>query len=174
MNTEKPRINSIRIRWEIDESPDLSWMESTISEDGKTIISSCRYTQKDLDEHPIRTRRYIREDMERLERFNSGDLWMLGCYTEAEITVNDTIQTIRSGGLWGIESDTDHPYRETIAGEEYDNLMVQLEALNVDMPRRRWVNGDYREDLKKEAINRMDNTETRRDSNLSQWVKVED
>lgn len=78
MNTVKPRINYIRIRWEVDEDPDISYLESTISEDGKTMISSCNYTQKELDEHPIRTRRYIKRDLQRLEKFYSGELSSCG------------------------------------------------------------------------------------------------
>ena len=175
----KPRIDYIRVKWVIDESPDVSYLESTLSEDGKTIISSCRYTQEELDKHPIRTRRYIREDMGRLEKFNSGELQSYGCIAEAEISYpltddNRRIEWLTSGGVWGIESDTNREYREIIADEQLDDLKGHCERLNVDTPRRRWVNGDYWEDLKKEAIDRMDNTEERKDSNLSVWVKVGD
>lgn len=95
------------------------------------------------------------------------------CHAEAEINVNGITQTIRSGGCWGIESDTERAYRETIAGEEYDALMGQLEALNVDMPRRMWVNGDYRADLKRDVLDRMNNTGSKTDFINSPWVKVE-
>lgn len=176
----KPRIDYIRVKWEIDESPDYSYLETKLSEDGKKIISSCRYDQDELDQHPIRTRRYIKEDMQRLEKFNSGELCSYGCMAEAEVSypLNENrdrkIERFTSGGLWGIESDTNQSYREDTAKEQLEDLREHLKRFNIEEIRRRWVNGDYWEDLKKEAIEKMDNSETRKDSVLSQWVKVDD
>ena len=179
MSETKPRIDYIRVRWEIDERPDTSYLETQLSEDGKTIISSCRYEQDELDKHPIRTRRYIREDMERLDKFNSGELCAYGCIAEAEVSypVNNRgdrrIERFTSGGLWGIESDSGHPYRESVANDELEDLKGHLEMFNIEPIRRMWVNGDYWEDIKKDAINRMDNSGSKTDFINSPWVKVE-
>ena len=43
------KIESVKINWIIDEYPDLSWLESSIT-DG--VIDSCRYSQKDYEENP--------------------------------------------------------------------------------------------------------------------------
>jgi len=177
MNT--PRLDYIRVKWEIDESPDLSWLESRLSEDGKTLLSSMRYTQEELNEHPIKVKRWIKEDMRRLE--TCGDSWvMMGCTAEAEVSypINESgdrrIETFTSGGLWGIESDSDSRYKRDTANDELEGLKKHLEVFNIRTPRQRYVIGDYWKDVKEEAVNRMDNTEHRRDSPRSQWVKVED
>ncbi len=167
------RLNALRVKWIVDEDPDLSWLDTELSEDGKTIISSCRYTQDELDQHPIRTRRYIREDRERLNSY--GDQWyMLGCIAEAEVSykIGDTndyrLEHLTSGGLWGIESDCDEPYKESIAkDEELQDLKQHLQKFGVEIPE------DW-DGLASEAVDRMHNTETRRDSNLSQWVIIDE
>ena len=59
-------------------------------------------------ESPEDTVKYVRQDYERLERLNAGDWCFIGIRAEAEITLADHVtQTISSGGLWGIESDSD-------------------------------------------------------------------
>lgn len=180
--TDKPRVDYIRVKWILDEQPDMSYLETKLSEDGKTILSSMRYSQEELNEHPIRTKRYIKEDMQRLEQFNSGELCVYGCIAEAEVSypVNANgdrrIQKFTSGGLWGIESDSDREYREETAKEQLEDLKEHLERFNIETPRHRWMNGDYWEDIKKEVIDKMDieGITLSRDSMLSEWVKVED
>lgn len=167
----KPRIDYIRISWVQDSDPDVSYLESTLSEDGKTLISSMRYTQKDLDDSPEETRRYIEEDKERLAKFYSGELVAYGCIAEAVTSypLNETgdrrIENFSSGGLWGIESDAPRGYKEDIATEELDDLKDHLEAYGVTIPEN-WL------EIAALAIEKMDNYETRKDSVISQWVKV--
>lgn len=178
--SDNPRIDYIRVKWILDECPDTSYLETQLSEDGKTILSSMRYTQEELNEHPIIIKGYIDQDMARLAKFNSGELCAYGCMAEAEVSypINDKgyrrIEHFTSGGLWGIESDSDNSYREEVANDELEDLKEHLSKFNITPIRKRWVNGNYWEDIKKEAIRRMDNSETRRDSINSQWVKVED
>src|ERR1039458_3189262 len=70
---------------------------------------------KGLSEAGIR--KHIREDYDRMERLNRGDWCYMGIRAEAEIRVPDMqtcnmrnvaslSQTITSGGLWGVESDS--------------------------------------------------------------------
>lgn len=67
---------------------------------------------------------------------------MVGIFVEAEILVPGglydskgepvmTTQTIRSPGLWGIESDSEQSYFREVAGEEIDALIDQLTALGI-------------------------------------------
>ena len=167
MNT--PRLDYIRVKWEIDESPDLSWLESRLSEDGKTLLSSMRYTQEELNEHPIQTRRYIKQDIHRLETY--GDSWvMMGCTAEAEVSypINDNgdrrIETFTSGGLWGIESDSDNSYKRDTANDQLWDL--------IDHVRHFGVEARLKPGTINMVIDRMDNTEYRRDSPLSQWLAI--
>jgi len=163
-------VDAVRVKWDVDEFPDLSWLETELSEDGKTIISSCRYDQKDLDEHPIRIRRYIKQDYRRLNSY--GDSWiMMGCVAEAEVkykignTENYRVEVLSSGGLWGIESDSDDDHKTSIAWQELDDLKAHLEKFGVSIPED-WSN------IMQEVITKMHNTEIRRDGVLSSWVTL--
>jgi hypothetical protein len=46
--------------------------------------------------------------------------------------VADTIQEVRSGGLWGIESDSDQSYFAEIEKEELSSLVTILEELGFE------------------------------------------
>ena len=76
-----------------------------------------------------------------MERLNRGDWCYIGIRAEAEVvsggvqgrTSNGspvhTIQQIRSGGLWGIESDLDRSYFEEVQKDELASLKTELLAL---------------------------------------------
>ena len=123
----KSKIDKIIIIHTPDDSPDLSYLESTI-ENG--IINSCRYSQEELAKHPIRTKRYIKADMERLN--NYGRTWnCIGIRAEADISYsigngNYRIERLTSGGLYGIESDSDSDYIKSIEDEELADLKERL------------------------------------------------
>ena len=68
---------------------------------------------------------------DRKEAFRRGDFSFVGVRAEAEITVDGIIQTIKSGGLWGIESDAGDEYIREVAGEEYNDLRRILKTLGV-------------------------------------------
>jgi len=125
---------SVKVQWEPEEYPDLSWMKTDL-EDGK-IIDSWRYTQEEYDTNPKQVQQWIDEDHQRLREFGSS--WcMMGCYAEAQvkITVNpdyETTDTIRSYGLWGIESDSDANYKKEVEAEQLEDLKAELEKRGVD------------------------------------------
>jgi len=68
---------------------------------------------------------------DRKEAFQRGDFSFVGIRAEAEITVDGILQTIVSGGLWGVESDAGDPYIAEVAGEEYTDLRRILKTLGV-------------------------------------------
>jgi hypothetical protein len=68
---------------------------------------------------------------DRREAFRRDNYSFVGVRAEAEITVDGIIQTIVSGGLWGIESDSDAAYIKEVAGEEYNDLRRILKTLGV-------------------------------------------
>jgi hypothetical protein len=74
-------------------------------------------------------RKYGLEDFRRMERLASGDLCFLGIQARADIVVNGTCQTITSGGLWGIESDSGDDYFAEVGRTEVAELAGILETL---------------------------------------------
>lgn len=89
---------------------------------------------------------YLEQDefSDRLRQFNDGLFCYIGIIAEAEVNVqvNDgqayinrqiapqyLRQTITSGGLWGIESDSDASYLEEIEQEQLSELRGQLHAI---------------------------------------------
>ncbi len=74
---------------------------------------------------------YIKQDYQRHESYNRGDWCMLGIIAKAtvQLTSKGPVQTLRSGGLWGIESDSEEDYFATVEREELDDLRRQLEAV---------------------------------------------
>jgi len=100
--------------------------------DTKTDRPSSGLTSEDV-------RKYVRQDYDRLERLNRGDWCFIGLRAEAEIGIGDfakypakfncTVQHISSGGLWGIESDSNKSYFESVGKDELANLREQLKAL---------------------------------------------
>lgn len=73
--------------------------------------------------------KYGKQDFERMESLNNGNWYFMGIIAKAEIrTESGTMQVIRSGGLWGIESDSGE-YLEEVGKEELENLRLELESL---------------------------------------------
>ena len=124
-------LESIRMVEEVDQYPDLSWLETELDEAGN-IVSSCRYTQADLRKYGRKkVMAWIKEDRERLTSYGTI-WWMVGIYAEAKLLVKGVVQTIRSGGLWGIESDSDPSYKQEVARDELSLLRDLLTTLAVD------------------------------------------
>jgi hypothetical protein len=85
-------------------------------------------------ESPENIRKYVRQNYARMESLSRGDWCYMGIRGEAQIAVptapkNSIIQTITSGGLWGIESDSDKDYLASVEQEELSDLRGQLKAL---------------------------------------------
>ena len=66
---------------------------------------------------------------DRFQQYRNGDFSFIGISAEAEIVVNGVCQTITSGGLWGIESDSDQQYLSEVEQEEVDQLKAILQSL---------------------------------------------
>jgi hypothetical protein len=64
-----------------------------------------------------------------MEGLNNGDWSFIGIIAKAEVvTGNGIMQTIRSGGLWGVESDGGS-YLDEVGKEELESLREELTAL---------------------------------------------
>ncbi|MGA3317004.1 MAG: hypothetical protein ABSC64_11275 [Candidatus Korobacteraceae bacterium] len=66
---------------------------------------------------------------ERYQHYQNGDFAFIGIRAEAEIVVNGVCQVITSGGLWGIESDSDLQYLAEIEHQEVDPLKAIPQSL---------------------------------------------
>jgi len=96
----------------------------------QTIINSCRYTNDDVKEYGWKkVKEWIDQDHHRLETY--GDLWVcVGVEAIAYLSVLlksgpkgfAICQTIKSGGVWGIENDSGTEYLR----EEGENELAQL------------------------------------------------
>jgi hypothetical protein len=88
-------------------------------------------------ETPETVRKYTLQDYERMESLNRGNWCFIGIRAEAEIVIPQPgdkglagiCQEISSGGLSGIDSDSDRSYFEEIEAEELSSLRQQLTAL---------------------------------------------
>jgi len=66
----------------------------------------------------------------RMEAGMRGEWCLIGIKAEAEVHLTgNTVQRITSGGLWGIESDSEENYFKQIEGEQLAELAEELEAI---------------------------------------------
>ena len=86
-------------------------------------------------ETPEKIRQYVVRDYERMERLNRGDWCFIGIRAEAQYSVGEArggsclLQEMSSGGLWGIESDSNADYFAEVEAEELSDLRAQLAAI---------------------------------------------
>lgn len=66
---------------------------------------------------------------DRLDQYRRDVFTFIGIRAKAEISIDGLCQTITSGGLWGIEDDSDEAYLSTIESDEITGLCNQLSAL---------------------------------------------
>ena len=67
---------------------------------------------------------------ERRKKYENGDFKFVGVGAEAEVVIEGVIQTLTSGGLYGIESDSKE-YIQEVAQEEYEDLRKILISIGV-------------------------------------------
>lgn len=141
----KPQIESIKIVVGDDDNPDLSFLGEYASTDKGNPLAIDRVERGDAGRNEYRyfiparaaNAQEAEQDYDRMEAYNRGDWHMVGIYAQATVLVPDqfgnfNVQQIRSGGLWGVESDSDMDYRRQTASEEVMDLVGQLEALGID------------------------------------------
>jgi hypothetical protein len=88
---------------------------------------------------------YKEQDQERLDAFNRGDWSMVGVRAEVEVAIAGTVQTIRTPGVWAVESDSSQSYFNELGTQEYAELLVILAEMGIPKNRvpkastGRWV-----------------------------------
>lgn len=74
--------------------------------------------------------KYCLQDYKRMESGNHGDWSFIGIRAIADVQIEgDIVQEIKSGGLWGIESDSGDDYIQEVSQEELHALRNQLESI---------------------------------------------
>jgi hypothetical protein len=104
-NPEK-HIRRLLLRQAHSTHPDIDYLLTQYDEATQTIIESSRYGNETVAEYGwAKVKQWIDEDHCRWEAH--GETWHdLFLWAEADIVVGGVIQTIRSGGLGGVESDS--------------------------------------------------------------------
>jgi hypothetical protein len=79
-------------------------------------------------------RKYVRQDYERMESLNAGNWCFVGIRAEAEIGLPRSgdsylTQKLSSGGLWGIESDSENSHFESVEKDELADLRQVLKEM---------------------------------------------
>lgn len=115
------KVDSVRVVWKADDSPDLSYLEQY---------------KDSTDEEEVK---YAKRDAERLKAYYDGDWHMLGCYAVATVSYpagqgSRRIERFQSGGLWGIESDSDQSYLDSVAADEISDLREHLKHFGITLP----------------------------------------
>lgn len=138
---KRPTITSVKIVREIDEQPDLSYLGAYSShrdeeysidrhERGDMGRNEFRYFTPAMTGEETGNTDSPEQDYQRMEAYKRGEWWMVGIYAVAEIRGESGVrQYIQSGGLWGIESDSDKSYLESVAREELEALRDELLSL---------------------------------------------
>lgn len=82
---------------------------------------------------PIGDASYLEQEgfEDRLADYQAGRFWHVCCHAKVDVIVAGTVQTLRSGGLHGIESDSDQQHLEGIAAEERASLVGILAELGI-------------------------------------------
>jgi hypothetical protein len=158
---EKPRIESITIEHIYDDNPDSSylgkysdqWQVGAIKRynagwnEYKYFIPAISYKEHWKDLHKMGyskgncdylARSYNYQDYRRMERLNNGDWCYIGIRAKAEVSYpifgnSHRLEHFTSGGLYGIESDSDNSYIKEIEQEQLDDLKEHLKTFNVSI-----------------------------------------
>lgn len=136
----KSKLTKITLRHIVDESPDTSYLgdysdhpKNPFSIDrygGKRMVNSHRYFNPCVSNWDGYTddekREYAKHDFDRRE--SMGNLWCyVGIVAKAEyVSPNGICQDVRSGGLWGIESDSNKAYLADVGTEQLAELTQEL------------------------------------------------
>ena len=136
----KKRILSITIAYEVDQDPDLSFLgrysscpNSPAAIDRKSRgcqeRNEYRYFIPAMNAEETGNPDSPEQDFQRMEAYNRQEWQMLGIHAVAQVVTGEVVQTIRSGGLWGFESDSDKAYFKEVEENELHDLSAELEAV---------------------------------------------
>lgn len=157
-DNQKKRIDSVVFKREVDTYPDLSWLGEYSNtpdavhidreERGDMGRHEYRYFNMSSnyeDETPENQQKYMEQDYKRMQDYNRNEWCMLFLICEARVVVNGIVQTVTSGGLGGVESDSDDSYFEEIKEGQLEELAEVLRSLNFSQKQIRTAFKDVKE-----------------------------
>jgi len=138
---QSKRILSVKVKQMFDDSPDTSWL-GEFSDSAKTEFAinhrernggntrefewfnaASVDTQNNTSEDNAK---YAEQDYKRMMQLNNGHFCFIGIWADAEIGLprgdSYLCQSVTSGGLWGIESDSDKSYFAEVEQEQLAEL----------------------------------------------------
>lgn len=142
-DSKKAKLVSIQVITETDCDPDTSWIGEYTSKPGQDDRTIDREARGDMGLHEYRyfvaamgpdetgNPESVEADYRRMESLSRGDWGFVGIRAVAKLSVNGTLQTVTSGGLWGIESDSGKDYFKEVEKEQIDELRATLAELGV-------------------------------------------
>ena len=135
----RPTVKEIKIKSTLDESPDLSYLGEFSNDKGKYAIqhNGERGTYTFFNAANVENMKQAYANYGRIMKYENGDICDNGIIADCEILIpqgnnNFLTQKITSGGLWGISSDNDKAYIESIKKEQLNELKEILKLLNVE------------------------------------------
>jgi hypothetical protein len=133
------KITKITLKRELDTDPDLSWI-GTFDNEAKSEFA----IEHEPDNHrtfnwfnpqegAVENKKQAKRDYDRMMAYENGHWNMIGIKAVAEVQTSENgrewlINHISSGGLWGIESDSDEEYKKEIEQEQLAELTDALLA----------------------------------------------
>lgn len=138
---KKTQILSVRIERVVDENPDLSHLGEYSDTPGPNAIDrrergdagarEYRYCNITMSAAETGNPESVEQDYQRMQAYNRFEWWMIGIIAKAKVKLanSDVIQTIHSGGLWGIESDAGDDYFAEVEANELAQLKDELKAV---------------------------------------------
>ena len=143
--TTKYEVTAIRIIREADPFADLSDLGEYSNTPGAVAIDRAargelsprefRYFNPAMTGEETGNPDSPEQDYQRMQAYNRGEWQMMGVHAEAVLECpNKPRQVIRSGGLWGVESDSDEAYFAEVADEELAALRDILAAFAIGIP----------------------------------------
>lgn len=123
------KIESITIKRIPDYDSDLSYLGQFSSEKGKFAIETNGGSRnyEYFNAENVENMKQAQENFNRIMNYEKGNLIDYGIKAEAEIRTSYNgkdwlINEVRSGGLWGISSDSDESYFTEIESEQLEEL----------------------------------------------------
>lgn len=139
----KIKKSDIKIKRMTDEDPDLSYLGEYSSNPRKNAIdrvargdagrNEFRYCNITMSAEDTGNPDSVEQDYQRLEAYNSGEWCTMGIFAECSVIIGGVFQQITSGGLWGIESDSDGEYLASVEAEQIEELLAILAEMGVEV-----------------------------------------
>lgn len=122
-------IRKVTLCREVDVDPDLSYLGEFGSSRREGAIEHEPGNPRTYSYFYPANPKYGRQDYERVLAHDNGGWCHVGVVARAEVVVSGVIQRVTSGGLWGIESDSDPEHFEAVEKEQLEELGDVLVAL---------------------------------------------